>query len=85
MVACATLFDLEMRCLDTMPRHQLLEALRERGDCLPGDLLELLDVQAGMGAVAHATTDAKGHYTLNEPGNGPYLIRVNHQGGFCPS
>jgi hypothetical protein len=46
MVACARLFELEMNCLDTMPRHQLLEALRERCDCLPGDLLERLDVQA---------------------------------------
>ncbi len=45
-----------------------------------GDTVELLDVQAGMGAVAHATTDSKGSYTLNEPGNGPYLIRVTHQG-----
>lgn len=46
-----------------------------------GDTVVLVDVQAGMGEVAKATTDAKGHYTLNEPGNGPYLIRVNHQGG----
>jgi hypothetical protein len=30
--------------------------------------------------VAHATTDAKGHYALNEPGSGPYLVRVTHQG-----
>lgn len=45
-----------------------------------GDIVELLDVQAGMGAVAHASTDSKGNYTLNEPGNGPYLIRVTHQG-----
>ena len=33
-----------------------------------------------MGEVAHATTDAQGHYSLNEPGSGPYLIRVTHQG-----
>ncbi len=45
-----------------------------------GDAVVLLDVQAGMGEVARAATDAKGHYTLNEPGNGPYLIRVTHQG-----
>ena len=50
------------------------------GKPVAGDTVELLDVQAGMGAVAHATTDAQGHYTLNEPGNGPYLIRVTHQG-----
>jgi hypothetical protein len=45
-----------------------------------GDPVVLVDVQAGMGEVAHATTDANGHYTLNEPGSGPYLIRVTHQG-----
>jgi hypothetical protein len=45
-----------------------------------GDTVVLVDVQAGMGEVAHATTDAKGHYSLNEPGSGPYLIRVTHQG-----
>jgi hypothetical protein len=45
-----------------------------------GDKVELVDVQAGMGVVATATTDAKGHYSLNKPGSGPYLVRVNHQG-----
>jgi len=45
-----------------------------------GDSVVLVDVQAGMSEVAKATTDAQGHYTLNEPGSGPYLIRVTHQG-----
>jgi hypothetical protein len=45
-----------------------------------GDPVVLVDVQAGMGEAAHATTDARGHYTLNLPGSGPYLIRVTHQG-----
>ena len=45
-----------------------------------GDTVELLDVQAAMGAVAHATTNAQGHYTMNGPGSGPYLVRVTHQG-----
>src|SRR5450631_3295645 len=45
-----------------------------------GDTVVLVDVQAGMGEVAHATTNAQGSYTLNEPGSGPYLIRVTHQG-----
>jgi hypothetical protein len=45
-----------------------------------GDIVVLVDVQAGMGEVAHATTDAKGHYSLSEPGSGPYLVRVTHQG-----
>jgi len=45
-----------------------------------GDPIVLVDVQAGMGEVAHATTDAKGHYSLVEPGSSPYLVRVTHQG-----
>ncbi len=45
-----------------------------------GDTVVLVDVQAGMGEVAHATTDARGHYALNEPGSGPYLVRAMHQG-----
>jgi hypothetical protein len=45
-----------------------------------GDAVVLVDVQASMGEVAHATTDAHGHYSLNEPGSGPYLVRVTHQG-----
>src|ERR1039458_9930795 len=45
-----------------------------------GDSVVLVDVQAGMGEVAHATTDTKGHYSLTEPGSGPYLVRVTHQG-----
>ena len=40
-----------------------------------GDPVVLVDVQVGMGEVAHATTDANGHYALTEPGNGPYLVR----------
>jgi hypothetical protein len=45
-----------------------------------GDPVVLVDVQAGMGEVAHATTDARGHYSLVEPGSNPYLVRVTHQG-----
>lgn len=45
------------------------------------DPVVLVDVQAGMAEVGHATTDAKGHYTISGPGDGPYLIRVTHQGG----
>ena len=33
-----------------------------------GDTVVLVDVQAGMGEVAKATTDAQGHYALKEPG-----------------
>ena len=45
-----------------------------------GDTVVLVDPQAGMSEVAHTTTDARGHYSLNKPGSGPYLIRVTHQG-----
>jgi hypothetical protein len=45
-----------------------------------GDSVVLVDVQAGMGEVAHTTTDAKGHYSLNSPGASSYLVRVTHQG-----
>src|SRR5262252_1652861 len=45
-----------------------------------GDMVELVDVQAGMSAVQKATTDSGGRYTLNKPGSGPYLVRVTHQG-----
>src|ERR1700740_884971 len=50
------------------------------GKPVAGDPVVMLDVQAGMAEVAHATTDAQGHYSLSAPGNGPYLIRVTHQG-----
>lgn len=46
-----------------------------------GDAVDLIDVQAGMAGVAHATTDSNGRYSLDAPGAGAYLIRVNHQGG----
>jgi len=46
-----------------------------------GDAVDLIDVQAGMADVAHATTDSSGRYSLDAPGASAYLIRVNHQGG----
>jgi hypothetical protein len=45
-----------------------------------GDKVELVDVQAGMSVAATATTNSSGHYSLNKPGAGPYLVRVTHQG-----
>ena len=45
-----------------------------------GDPVVLVDVQAGMSEVAHATTNGAGRYSLSAPGSGPYLIRVTHQG-----
>jgi hypothetical protein len=45
-----------------------------------GDAVTLVDVQASMGEVAHASTDAHGKYSLKEPGSSSYLVRVTHQG-----
>jgi hypothetical protein len=45
-----------------------------------GDAVVLVDVQAGMGEVAKATTDANGHYKLTKPGQSSYLVRATHQG-----
>src|ERR1700676_2753114 len=45
-----------------------------------GDKVELVDVQAGMSVADSSTTDGSGRYTLKKPGNGPYLVRVTHQG-----
>ncbi len=53
---------------------------KTNGKPAAGDTVVLVDVQAGMAEVAHATTDARGRYSLNMPGSGPYLIRVTHQG-----
>jgi hypothetical protein len=44
-----------------------------------GDKVELVDVQAGMSVAANATTNSSGHFSLNKPGSGPYLVRVIHQ------
>jgi hypothetical protein len=46
-----------------------------------GDAVVLVDVQAGMADAASTTTDAHGHYSLQSPGGGAFLIRVTHQGG----
>ena len=45
-----------------------------------GDTVVLVDVQAGMADAGTSTTDARGHYVLESPGGGAYLIRVTHQG-----
>jgi hypothetical protein len=54
---------------------------KTNGRSSAGDSVALVDVQAGMSEVATVTTDLRGHYSLEAPGTGPYLIRVNHQGG----
>jgi hypothetical protein len=43
-----------------------------------GDTVTLL--QQGMTELAHATTDAKGQFSIDAPANGPYLLRVTQDG-----
>jgi len=52
-----------------------------------GDAVVLLEPMSGMSEVGHATTDAKGRYSLNLPGGPAYLVRVTHQGAgyFIPA
>jgi hypothetical protein len=45
-----------------------------------GDQVTLLEPMSGMSEVGHATTSAQGKYTLNLPGEVPFLVRVTHQG-----
>jgi hypothetical protein len=45
-----------------------------------GDAVVLVNPMAGMSEEAHATTDARGHFSLDKSGNGPALIRAKHQG-----
>jgi hypothetical protein len=45
-----------------------------------GDVVTLLEPMSGMSEVGHATTSSQGRYTLNLPGEVPYLVRVTHQG-----
>ena len=45
-----------------------------------GDTVTLLEPMSGMSEVGHATTSAQGRYSLNLPGEVPYLVRVTHQG-----
>lgn len=47
----------------------------------PGDRVVLVDVSAGMADAVTAITNAEGQYTLQTPGPGAFLIRVDHQGG----
>ncbi len=54
---------------------------KTNGKPSPGDTVVLVDVQAGMADTATTTTDSRGRYSLESPGNGAFLIRVTHQGG----
>ena len=45
-----------------------------------GDSVALVDVQAGMNEAAKTTADARGRYSLTQPGHSSYLVRATHQG-----
>jgi len=45
-----------------------------------GDTVVLVNPMAGMSEVAHTTTDAHGHYSLEQLSDGPALVRTKHQG-----
>ena len=45
-----------------------------------GDTVTLVSPMSGMAEVATTKTDAKGHFTLQTPGEGRYLIRADHHG-----
>ena len=44
-----------------------------------GDRVVLIQLQGGMKESTSATTDARGHFTLELPDQGPHLIRVDHE------
>jgi hypothetical protein len=46
MMKFATVFDFEMKCLESMERPELLQSIHERPDSLPADLREGME---GMG------------------------------------
>jgi hypothetical protein len=45
-----------------------------------GDVVVLVNPMTGMSEVARATTDAHGHYSMQNPSSGPALLRAVHQG-----
>lgn len=53
---------------------------RTTGKPSSGDAVTLVAPMSGMTEVAHTSTDASGHYSLNTPDSNAYLVRVTHQG-----
>jgi hypothetical protein len=51
------------------------------GKLSAGDKVTLLSLSSALDEVGHATTDAKGQFTLTTPTEAPYLIRVEHEKG----
>jgi hypothetical protein len=51
---------------------------RTNGKPAAGDTVVLLRLAQGMQEIAHTTTDAHGHYSLDAPTDGLHLVRVTH-------
>jgi hypothetical protein len=51
---------------------------RTTGKPSAGDSVTLIRLAQGMQESTHATTDAKGHYSLDVPDDGLHLVRVTH-------
>src|SRR6202142_4253641 len=45
-----------------------------------GDAVVLIGLDQRMQELAHTTTDAQGHFSINAPDPGMHLIRIDHQG-----
>jgi len=44
-----------------------------------GESVTLLNMASGMEEAGKTKTDSSGHFKLDAPGNGPFMIRVDHQ------
>ncbi len=51
---------------------------RTTGRPAAGDTVVLLRLAQGMQELAHTTTDARGHYSIDVPAEGFHLLRVSH-------
>jgi Carboxypeptidase regulatory-like domain len=45
-----------------------------------GDTVTLIALDQSMREIAHTTTDAQGHFSIDAPDPGMHLIRIDHQG-----
>lgn len=45
-----------------------------------GDTVVLIALDQRMQEIAHTTTDAQGHYSIDSPNPGMHLIRIDHEG-----
>lgn len=76
-VALSSLLMGSLACADTITGTV---TNKTTGKPAAGDTVVLVNPMAGMSEEAHATTDARGHYSLEKAGSGPALVRARHQG-----